>query len=122
MLHKQKYFIILFAHIRKKDQVGGVKIKYVITTHIITFAQSDRRGKLSRAHDWIFYSYTYGKEGARALIKSEVRKEIPETKFSDDALKKRMERARKMFRIFNTIGKEKIGKIYPSRFMSLPKF
>ena len=41
---------------------------------------------------------TYGKEGARALVKSEVRKEIPETKFSDDALKKRMERAQKMFR------------------------
>ncbi|GES86602.1 hypothetical protein GLOIN_2v1834454 [Rhizophagus clarus] len=34
--------------------------------------------------------------------------EIPEPKFSDDALKKRMEKARKMFRIFDTIGKEKI--------------
>ncbi|GBB86370.1 hypothetical protein RclHR1_12800002 [Rhizophagus clarus] len=54
---------------------------------------------------------TYGKEGSRALVKSEVRKEIPETKFSDDALKKRMERARKMFRIFNTIGKEKIARV-----------
>ena len=52
---------------------------------------------------------TYGKEGARALIKNEVRKEISETKFSDDALKKRMERVQKMFRIFNTIGKEKIA-------------
>ncbi|CAG8855475.1 34322_t:CDS:2, partial [Gigaspora margarita] len=33
--------------------------------------------------------------GARALVKSKVGKEIPEAKFSDDALKKRMERARK---------------------------
>ncbi|CAG8856865.1 38567_t:CDS:1, partial [Gigaspora margarita] len=32
-------------------------------------------------------------------------------KFSDDALKKRMERARKMFKIFNTIGKEKIAQV-----------
>ena len=45
------------------------------------------------------------------MVKSEVRKEIPETKFSDDALKKRMERARKMFRIFGTIGKEKIAQV-----------
>jgi len=51
---------------------------------------------------------TYGKEGARALVKSEVRKEISKTKLSEDALRKRMERARKMHRIFNTIGKEKI--------------
>ncbi|GES95235.1 hypothetical protein GLOIN_2v1598305 [Rhizophagus clarus] len=50
-------------------------------------------------------------QGARALVKSEVRKEIPETKFSDDALKKRMERAQKMFRIFDTIGKEKIARV-----------
>ncbi|RHZ65931.1 hypothetical protein Glove_310g21 [Diversispora epigaea] len=35
----------------------------------------------------------HGKEGSRALIKSEVRMEIPETKCSDDALRKRMERA-----------------------------
>ncbi|PKY57119.1 hypothetical protein RhiirA4_428747 [Rhizophagus irregularis] len=54
---------------------------------------------------------TYGKEGARALVKNEVRKEISETKFSDDALKKRMERAQKMFRIFNTIGKGKIARV-----------
>ncbi|CAG8853493.1 41247_t:CDS:1, partial [Gigaspora margarita] len=51
---------------------------------------------------------TYGKEGARALVKSEVRKEISKTKLSEDALQKRMERAQKMHRIFNTIGKEKI--------------
>ncbi|CAG8825143.1 20910_t:CDS:2, partial [Gigaspora margarita] len=49
--------------------------------------------------------------GARALVKSEVRKEIPKAKFSDDALKKRIERARKMFKIFNTIGKEKIARV-----------
>jgi hypothetical protein len=54
---------------------------------------------------------TYGKEGAKALVKSEIRKEIPDAKLSDDALKKRMERARKMFRIFNTIGKEKIARV-----------
>jgi len=44
------------------------------------------------------------------LVKSDVRKEISETKFSD-ALKKRMERARKMFKIFGTIGKEKIARV-----------
>ncbi|CAG8849145.1 27094_t:CDS:2, partial [Gigaspora margarita] len=54
---------------------------------------------------------TYGKERARVLVKSEVRKEIPETKLSDDALRKRMERARKIHRIFNAIGKEKIERI-----------
>ncbi|CAG8482269.1 36681_t:CDS:10 [Gigaspora margarita] len=65
---------------------------------------------------------TYGKDGARALVKSEVRKEIPEAKFSDDALKKRMERARKMFKIFNTIGKEKIARVksIPPEKISLP--
>ncbi|CAG8845689.1 14137_t:CDS:1, partial [Gigaspora margarita] len=41
----------------------------------------------------------------------EVRKKIPETKLSDDALRKRMERARKIHRIFNAIGKEKIVRI-----------
>ena len=35
---------------------------------------------------------TYGKEGAKVLVKSEIRKEIPDAKLSDDALKKRMER------------------------------
>ncbi|KAF0469871.1 ATP dependent DNA helicase [Gigaspora margarita] len=35
---------------------------------------------------------TYGKEGARALVKSEVRKEIFKTKLSEDALRKRIER------------------------------
>ncbi|KAF0484859.1 hypothetical protein F8M41_022899 [Gigaspora margarita] len=54
---------------------------------------------------------TYGKEGARVLVKSEVRKEIPETKLSDDALRKRMKRAQKIHRIFNAIGKEKIVRI-----------
>ena len=36
---------------------------------------------------------TYGKERAQALVKDEVRKEIPETKLSDDALQKRMKDA-----------------------------
>ena len=45
------------------------------------------------------------------MVKSDVRKEISETKFSDDALKKRMERARKMFKIFGTIGKGKIARV-----------
>ncbi|CAG8817859.1 21659_t:CDS:2, partial [Gigaspora margarita] len=40
--------------------------------------------------------------------KDEVRKEIPETKLSDNALRKRIERARKIHRIFNAIAKEKI--------------
>ncbi|CAG8703183.1 34095_t:CDS:2 [Gigaspora margarita] len=50
---------------------------------------------------------TYSKDRARALVKREVRKEIPEAKFSDNAFKKRMKRAQKMFKIFNTIGKRK---------------
>ena len=45
------------------------------------------------------------------MVKSEIRKEIPDAKLSDDALKKRMERTRKVFRIFNTIGKEKIARV-----------
>src|ERR1043166_136413 len=36
---------------------------------------------------------SYGKDGADALVKEEVRKQIPETKFSDDALRKRRERS-----------------------------
>jgi|SRR5947207_6668339 len=53
----------------------------------------------------------HGKDGSRALVNSEVGKEIPETKFSNDALRERMERARKTHRLFNTIGKEKIARI-----------
>ena len=34
----------------------------------------------------------HGKDGTRALVNSEVREEIPETKCSNDALQKRMER------------------------------
>ena len=36
---------------------------------------------------------------------------IPETKCSDEALRKKTERSRKMYKLFNTIGKEKIARI-----------
>jgi len=58
-----------------------------------------------------------GKDGAKALVKEEVRKQIPETKFSDDALRKRMERAGKVYKLFNSIGRTKIARIrsFPAR-------
>ncbi|EXX79201.1 hypothetical protein RirG_007950 [Rhizophagus irregularis DAOM 197198w] len=49
-----------------------------------------------------------GKDGANALVKEEVRKQIPEIKFSDDALRKRMERAGKVYKLFNSIDRTKI--------------
>ena len=36
---------------------------------------------------------------------------IPATKCSDEALRKRMERSEKVYKLFNTIGKEKIARI-----------
>ncbi|PKY29463.1 hypothetical protein RhiirB3_530512 [Rhizophagus irregularis] len=48
-----------------------------------------------------------GKDRANALVKEEVRKQIPETKFSDDTLRKRMKRAGKVYKLFNSIGKIK---------------
>ncbi|PKY56993.1 hypothetical protein RhiirA4_508729 [Rhizophagus irregularis] len=56
-------------------------------------------------------SCLHDKDEVRALVNSEVREEIPETKCSNDALWKRMERSWKMHRIFNTIGKEKMAQI-----------
>ncbi|GBC13866.2 uncharacterized protein OCT59_000017 [Rhizophagus irregularis] len=53
----------------------------------------------------------HGKDEVRALVNSEVSEEIPETKCSNDALRKRMKRGWKMYRIFNTIGKEKMAQI-----------
>ncbi|CAB4480796.1 unnamed protein product [Rhizophagus irregularis] len=48
-----------------------------------------------------------GKDRANALVKEEVRKQISETKFSDDTLRKRMKRAGKVYKLFNSIGKIK---------------
>ncbi|CAG8839672.1 12468_t:CDS:1, partial [Gigaspora margarita] len=50
---------------------------------------------------------TYGKNRARTLVKSKIRKEFSESKFSNNTLKKRMKRAQKIFKVFNTIGKKK---------------
>ena len=36
---------------------------------------------------------------------------IPETKCSDEALRKRTERSKKMYKLFNSIGKERIARI-----------
>ena len=49
----------------------------------------------------------HGKDGSQALVKSEVRQAIPEAKRSDEALRKRMERSEKVYKLFNSIGKEK---------------
>ncbi len=53
----------------------------------------------------------YGKNRFQALVKSEVREAISEAKYSDEALRKRMERSEKIYKIFNSIGKEKIVQI-----------
>ncbi|CAB5381927.1 unnamed protein product [Rhizophagus irregularis] len=53
----------------------------------------------------------HGKDGSQALVKSEVRKAIPEAKCSDEALRKRMGRSEKVYKLFNSIGKEKIARI-----------
>ena len=45
------------------------------------------------------------------VVKSEVREAIPEAKCSDEALRKRMERSEKVYKLFNSIGKEKIVRI-----------
>ncbi len=48
---------------------------------------------------------------AEALIKNEVRKQISVTELSDKALRKRIERAEKVYKLFNGIGKSKIVRI-----------
>jgi len=53
----------------------------------------------------------HGKDRSQALVKSEVKKAIPEAKCSDEALRKRMERSKKVYKLFNSIGKEKIAQI-----------
>ena len=45
-----------------------------------------------------------GKYGAEALVKDEVRKQISVTELSDEALRKRMKRAEKVYKLFNGIG------------------
>ncbi|CAB5361949.1 unnamed protein product [Rhizophagus irregularis] len=52
-----------------------------------------------------------GVNEVRALVNSEISEEIPEMKCSNDTLRKRMKRGWKMYRIFNTIGKEKMAQI-----------
>ncbi|KAF0459844.1 hypothetical protein F8M41_000699 [Gigaspora margarita] len=53
----------------------------------------------------------HGKDGSQALVKSEVREAIPEAKCSDKALRKRMKRSEKVYKLFNGMGKEKIAQI-----------
>jgi hypothetical protein len=53
----------------------------------------------------------FGKDGSEAIVKKEVRVAIPETKCSDEALRKRTERSEKVYKLFNSIGKEKIVRI-----------
>ncbi|CAG8656036.1 2380_t:CDS:1, partial [Scutellospora calospora] len=51
----------------------------------------------------------FGKDRSEAIVKKEVRVAIPETKCSDEALRKRTERSEKIYKLFNSIGKEKIA-------------
>ena len=62
---------------------------------------------------------SYSKDGTKALVEEEVRKQIPETKFSDEALRRRRGRAEKVYKLFNSIGKTKIERIrsFPARFI-----
>jgi len=53
----------------------------------------------------------FGKDGSEAIVKKEVRVAIPETKCSDEALRKKTERSEKVYKLFNIIGKEKIVRI-----------
>ncbi|CAG8475015.1 4126_t:CDS:2 [Ambispora gerdemannii] len=50
------------------------------------------------------------KRTAQALVNNEVRKQLPDT-VSDDALRKKKERALKIFGLFNEIGEDKIQRI-----------
>ncbi|CAG8808171.1 16689_t:CDS:2, partial [Cetraspora pellucida] len=53
----------------------------------------------------------FGKDGSEVIVKKEVKVVIPETKCSDEALQKRTERSEKIYKLFNSIGKEKITQI-----------
>ncbi|RIA87469.1 hypothetical protein C1645_827747 [Glomus cerebriforme] len=53
----------------------------------------------------------HDKDGSQALVKSEVKEAIPKAKCSDEALRKRMERSEKIYKLFNSIGKEKITQL-----------
>jgi len=48
------------------------------------------------------------KDESRALVKNEVR---DKTKCSDEALRKKTEKSEKVYKLFNSIGKEKIARI-----------
>ncbi|CAB4375787.1 unnamed protein product [Rhizophagus irregularis] len=47
----------------------------------------------------------YGKDRSKAMVKKE------KTKCSDEALQKKTERSKKMYKLFNSIGKEKIAQL-----------
>ncbi|PKC17580.1 hypothetical protein RhiirA5_346050 [Rhizophagus irregularis] len=53
----------------------------------------------------------HSKDGSQALVKSKVKKAIPKAKCSDKVLRKRIERFEKVYKLFNSIGKEKIAQI-----------
>ncbi|PKC68824.1 hypothetical protein RhiirA1_456784 [Rhizophagus irregularis] len=60
----------------------------------------------------IYGYFDFGEaDGSQVLAKSEVREVISEAKCSYEALWKRMERSEKIYKLFNSIGKEKIAQI-----------
>src|SRR3954470_17723016 len=53
----------------------------------------------------------FSKGESEVIVKKEVRVAISETKCSDEALRKKTERSEKVYKLFNSIGKEKIVRI-----------
>ncbi|PKC13469.1 hypothetical protein RhiirA5_410539 [Rhizophagus irregularis] len=53
----------------------------------------------------------FSKDESEAIVKKEVKVVIPETKCSNEALQKKIEKSEKVYKLFNTIGKEKIARI-----------
>ena len=45
-----------------------------------------------------------GEPGARTEVRDELRKEVPKTQIGDEALRKRRERAEKVYNLFEGIG------------------
>ncbi|RIA97820.1 hypothetical protein C1645_813533 [Glomus cerebriforme] len=64
---------------------------------------------------------SYDKDESEALVKKEVRKTIPETKCSDETLRKRTEGSEKIYKLFNSIDKE-FNKAVPKPVNNRPRY
>ena len=66
----------------------------------------------------------HGKNRSKVIVRKEVRKVIPKTKCSDKVLRKRTERSKKIYKLFSSIGKERIAwirSILPSYVLNITK-